>query len=92
VGGKENTFHCDICDCCFNIAMKDNHQCVQKRFKQDCPICMEDMQNSIKGATLTRCGHSMHAKCLQQYSRTNIACPICKKSLIDPLIIEAHMD
>lgn len=39
-----------------------------------------------------RCGHAMHPKCFSQYVRTNIACPFCKKSVVDPKLIEAHYD
>jgi RING finger and CHY zinc finger domain-containing protein 1 len=63
VGGRENTYHCDVCDCCLNIAMKDNHKCVPARFKQDCPVCMEDMSTSRMAGMILRCGHAMHAKC-----------------------------
>ena len=34
----------------------------------------------------------MHAKCFNTYLRTQIACPLCKKSLIDPKLFEANMD
>jgi RING finger/CHY zinc finger protein 1 len=63
--------------------MLNNHECKEARFKQDCPICLSDMHNSIRSASILRCGHSIHLKCLKEYSKNNIACPICKKSLFD---------
>jgi ribosomal protein S27E len=35
-----------------------------------------------------KCGHGMHIECLHKYLESNIACPICKKSLVDPKLIE----
>lgn len=49
----------------------------------DCPVCLTDMQNSILAGVITECGHSMHLKCMKEYTKTNIACPLCKKSLWD---------
>ena len=34
----------------------------------------------------------MHTECLEKYMTNNIACPICKKSIVDPLKIEEQMD
>ena len=84
VGGRENFFHCDNCECCLAIGLKDNHNCVNKRLQQDCVVCLTDMQDSRLGAQFLRCGHAMHGTCFASYSRTNIACPICRKSIIDP--------
>lgn len=39
-----------------------------------------------------RCGHIMHSSCLKEYLKKNIACPICKKSAIDPKHFEGHFD
>jgi C4-type Zn-finger protein len=63
--------------------MLNNHTCKDNRFKMDCPVCLTDMQNSILAGVITECGHSMHLKCMKEYTKTNIACPLCKKSLWD---------
>jgi len=34
----------------------------------------------------------MHTKCFREYAKTNIACPLCRKSLCDPLTFEKNMD
>ena len=39
-----------------------------------------------------RCGHPIHSKCLHDYLKTNIICPICRKSIVDPKLFEAQMD
>ena len=92
VGGQEKSFHCDKCNACIGIHMKDTHKCVLGTLKQDCPICMEDMHDSQQNIGVLRCGHIMHSSCLKQYLKKNIACPICKKSAIDPKSFEGHFD
>lgn len=93
VGGNENFFHCDNCQCCLSIAMKDNHQCIMGKLKQDCPVCMEDLHTSTKSSIFMRCGHVMHRQCFNGLVKNDqIACPLCKKSIIDPKEFEAHMD
>ena len=34
----------------------------------------------------------MHSKCLKAYEKTNVACPFCRKSIVDPKMFEAYMD
>jgi hypothetical protein len=34
----------------------------------------------------------MHNTCYYNFIRTNIACPLCRKSVIDPKLIEGHYD
>ena len=61
------------------------HACIKDNLKRECAICMEDMHSSRDGAMFLRCGHAMHSKCQMQYLfKGNIACPLCKKSVVDP--------
>ena len=53
---------------------------------------MLEMHDSRAGATFLRCGHPMHHNCYMKYAITNIACPLCKKSMVDPRVYEAQMD
>ena len=93
VGGRENFFHCDTCECCLAISTKESHPCTQGALKQDCVVCMDDMQNSTNSATFLKCGHAMHSKCYSTYMKANnIACPLCKKSLYDPKYLEKIYD
>ena len=34
----------------------------------------------------------MHQKCFHDYIKTTIACPLCRKSVIEPSLVEAHYD
>lgn len=34
----------------------------------------------------------MHRTCFNTYVQSNIACPLCRKSIIDPLLFESHYD
>lgn len=92
VGGREKSFHCDTCECCIEITKNDRHKCVKSRLKQDCPICLDDMQNSRIPATLLQCGHTIHGPCLKEYLKTSIACPLCKKSIVDMTAYESYFD
>ena len=92
VGGKEFSVHCETCQCCIFKEHKESHKCVKGKL-EDCPICMEDMQSSTMSTSVIPCGHAMHSKCLVKYiNSSNLACPMCKKSIIDPSLFEAHMD
>jgi len=53
---------------------------------------MEQMQNSRESVADLRCGHAMHKKCFLKYLESKVACPICKKSVIDPKLFEEHFD
>ena len=39
-----------------------------------------------------RCGHSLHVECFNSYIKSNYACPLCRKSIIDMKRMEAHFD
>ena len=38
VGGRENFFHCPTCEGCFAKSMENNHICVERNLKQNCPV------------------------------------------------------
>ena len=62
----------------------NNHKCVTGQLDSDCPICMNELQNSNLKVSVTHCGHAIHSKCLKLYIKSNqLACPICKKCLYD---------
>ena len=60
-GGFENSYHCDKCERCISKTTIDTHRCIS--IKYNCPVCLEDMQDSVLGSTFMRCGHAMHVKC-----------------------------
>ncbi|KAI8892153.1 hypothetical protein BC833DRAFT_558280 [Globomyces pollinis-pini] len=39
-------FHCDKCNVCMAITLKDNHKCIERNLESDCPICGEFMFTS----------------------------------------------
>ena len=92
VGGREQTFHCHGCGCCMGLPLKDNHECKSDRLNEDCAVCLEKLFTSRDASHFLRCGHSMHGSCFKRYSRSNLNCPTCRKSLVDPRLYEAQMD
>ena len=63
VGGRNNFFHCDTCNACLSLAMEGSHKCKKELFKEDCPVCLEDMHTSRKAGIIMRCGHPIHSSC-----------------------------
>jgi hypothetical protein len=43
----------------------------------NCTICMEDFINNKSIVATTKCGHTFHQKCLQNWIYKNIICPKC---------------
>ena len=39
-----------------------------------------------------RCGHAIHVPCLNSYAETSVACPLCRKSIVEPNEFEAYFD
>ncbi|XP_021608634.1 E3 ubiquitin-protein ligase MIEL1 isoform X2 [Manihot esculenta] len=83
VGGRNNFFHCEKCGSCYQVELRNNHSCVENSMKHHCPICYEYLFDSIKGATVMQCGHTMHADCLNLMAEQNqYRCPICSKTVL----------
>jgi hypothetical protein len=34
-------FHCNVCDCCLQIDLKNSHRCIEKNLDRYCVICGE---------------------------------------------------
>ena len=88
VGGKENFFHCDKCNACIGINLKDSHNCIENVTKNVCPICRDNMFDSIDSITMLKCGHYMHNECLKLMvsdgsSLSSYRCPICQKTIFE---------
>lgn len=93
IGGRENFFHCQICDMCLANDMRDNHKCIEKMSRSNCPVCLEDLHTSRKSCRVPKCGHMLHFKCMQQLLRTgNYACPTCSVSMVDMSTVWARLD
>lgn len=52
-----------------------------KRQAPKCPICLEEFVDKVKIRRL-RCIHNFHVKCIDQWLKKNMICPVCRKSII----------
>ncbi|KAF9357983.1 hypothetical protein BGX26_002716 [Mortierella sp. AD094] len=82
-GLNQDFFHCKKCNICMHINLKDNHKCIERNLECDCPICGEYMFTSTTTVIFMPCGHSIHAKCHEEYVKTSYQCPTCWKALAD---------
>jgi len=61
---------------------------IQKKFRkalanpnlEECPICYGTMLYPRLTKTI-RCGHKFHRKCIEQWTATNLSCPLCRTSI-----------
>jgi len=84
VGGRDNFFHCDTCGACYSIELHNNHKCVPNSMQRNCPICYEFLFDSREAPQVLRCGHTIHRKCLDEYTaHGGYTCPLCKASVGD---------
>lgn len=78
-----DNFHCNQCGACVSMQSKDHHKCIRRGLHAPCPVCREDMFTSTEPSVYMRCGHSMHASCFREYTKTYFKCPYCAVSLTD---------
>ena len=73
--------------------MRDNHKCIEKMSRSNCPVCLEDLHTSRKACRVPKCGHMLHFKCMQQLLKTgNYACPTCSVSMVDMSSVWERLD
>ena len=41
--------------------MKDNHTCIDNSLAVNCPVCQDFLMDSLKTASILKCGHAMCA-------------------------------
>ncbi|KAJ6036049.1 hypothetical protein N7540_000328 [Penicillium herquei] len=80
-GLGKDFFHCKTCCVCLPISIEDTHRCIERSTQCDCPICGDYMFTSPETVVVMRCGHSIHNKCLGEYSKSSFRCPICSKTI-----------
>ncbi|KAJ5086369.1 hypothetical protein NUU61_007676 [Penicillium alfredii] len=80
-GLGKDFFHCKTCCVCLPISIEITHRCIERSTQCDCPICGEYMFTSPETVVVVRCGHSIHHKCLSEYSKSSFRCPICSKTI-----------
>ncbi|KAL2815437.1 hypothetical protein BDW59DRAFT_15958 [Aspergillus cavernicola] len=80
-GIGKDFFHCKTCSVCLPISIENTHKCIERSTQCDCPICGDYMFTSPETVVFMRCGHSIHQRCLSDYSKTSYRCPICSKTI-----------
>eukprot|EP00126_Sphaerothecum_destruens_P005188 Sdes_comp18625_c0_seq1m8810 len=81
VGDKSQYKHCKRCCACISSANWSSHKCVENALKDQCPVCFEDMFQSILEVIFLRCGHACHKLCLEELVKHDYRCPVCLKSI-----------
>lgn len=82
VGGVEAFRHCNECCMCISVTVFDTHQCFKDKYKNNCPVCREDMFSSRQSPQDLPCGHAIHAHCFRKLAGFDYRCPICKKTVV----------
>jgi len=82
VGGRENFRHCVQCCMCISTSVYDTHSCMEDKYKNNCPVCREDMFSSRQSPQDLPCGHAIHAHCFRNLAGFDYRCPICKKTVV----------
>ena len=82
VGGRESFRHCDRCCMCISVNVYDDHNCMKDKYKNNCPVCREDMFSSRQSPQDLPCGHAIHAHCFRKLAGFDYRCPICKKTVV----------
>ena len=82
VGGAEKYRHCNECSMCINAETYNSHHCLKDKFKNNCPVCHEDMFTSRHAPQDLPCGHAIHTHCFRKLAGFDYRCPICKKTVV----------
>ncbi|GKY93470.1 hypothetical protein MPSEU_000314500 [Mayamaea pseudoterrestris] len=82
VGGVEAFRHCSECCMCISVSVFNTHQCFRDKYKNNCPVCREDMFSSRQSPQDLPCGHAIHAHCFRKLAGFDYRCPICKKTVV----------
>ena len=67
---------------CISVSVFDTHQCFKDKYKNNCPVCREDMFSSRQSPQDLPCGHAIHAHCFRKLAGFDYRCPICKKTVV----------
>ncbi|KAL7530265.1 hypothetical protein ACHAWF_003303 [Thalassiosira exigua] len=91
VGGRENFKHCATCCMCVAASVHATHSCMREKYKNNCPVCREDMFSSRQSPQDLPCGHVIHSHCFRNLAGFDYRCPICKKTVLSRAT-ERHRD
>lgn len=93
IGGSERFFHCERCNMCLPIQLKNGHKCVENVSRANCPVCLEDIHTSRIPCHIPMCGHLLHRTCFEELLRAgHYACPTCQTSLMDMTDLWRYLD
>ena len=90
-GLGKDFFHCMQCNSCVSLTMGP-HDCGRadgephggvSAMESDCPVCKDFLWNSDTPVKAMPCGHMMHTRCFEAYTKHYYTCPLCRKSLGD---------
>ena len=91
-GLGEDFFHCMQCNTCVSLTMgphncpgakKEGEDLGTSAMESDCPVCKDFLWNSDTPVKAMPCGHMMHTRCFEAYTKHYYTCPLCRKSLGD---------
>lgn len=51
-----------------------------------CPICYEDVIDGNENKKL-KCGHEFHNKCILEWCKNNLTCPMCRDDIDDEICV-----
>jgi RING finger/CHY zinc finger protein 1 len=80
VGKREDYEHCPNCDMCVG----KGHECKKSHFRNNCPVCLEDLFTSRESSVPLPCSHVVHAKCQKEMLKNRLyKCPVCSKAIVE---------
>lgn len=53
----------------------------------ECPICY-DNENEIEQNIKLECGHKFHDKCILEWCKNSLSCPMCRCNITDERCVE----
>ncbi|XP_055855169.1 uncharacterized protein LOC129918578 [Episyrphus balteatus] len=94
IGGRDNFFHCEVCNMCLPIELKiEGHRCVENISRSNCPVCLGAIHTSRIPCHIPDCGHLLHKMCFDQLLASgHYVCPTCQTSLLDMSKMWEYLD
>jgi hypothetical protein len=68
---------------CIAVSISEKHKCIERSTDRDCPICGDNMFDSVKRVIFMDCGHTIHHSCFKELLKTSYRCPLCNKSVVN---------
>lgn len=79
------------CDLCFNKKAIEflDEKIITHLIEDECPICRNYYEPDEKMVT-TRCSHTYHMSCLNQWLTCSNTCPMCREKIVDCFLCEGN--